>query len=81
MALTRQRFPKIAGCRIAVGRHPYRLKDGRSTYDVAVSVSLLLAEPSLRRWQEGTPIGCDAAAMQGYQLVRTYDDAVACGLV
>lgn len=75
------RFSKIAGCRLAATRIPYRLKDGTQTYDVAVTVSLLLAEPSLRRWQEGVPISCEAAALRGYQVIRGYDDAVAYGLV
>ena len=75
------RFRKIAGCRLAASRSPYHLKDGRSTYDVAVTVSLLLAEPSLRRWQEGVPISCEAAAFQGYQVVRSYEEAVMYGLV
>jgi len=81
MSPVRQRFRKIAGCRLVAGRNAYVLEDGRSTCDVAVTVSLLLAEPSLRRWQEGVPIGCEAAVLQGYRLVRSYDEAVMHGLV
>ena len=80
MSPHKQRVMGIAGCRLATGRSPYLLKDGRSTYELAVTVSLLFAEPSLRRWQEGRPIDCEAAAMQGYQVVRSYDDAVQYGL-
>ena len=49
----------IGGCVLVPGGSHYRLKDGTQTYHVAVTVSLLHAEPSLRRLSEGTPIACD----------------------
>ena len=39
----------LGGCILAPGGNPYRLKNGTHTYQVAVTVSLLRAEPSLRR--------------------------------
>jgi hypothetical protein len=59
----------------------YRLKDGTQTCNVAVTVSLLRAEPSLRRLSEATPIACDKATALGFRLVRSYDDAIMHGLV
>jgi hypothetical protein len=56
-------------------------KDGTQTCNVAVTVSLLHAEPSLRRLSEATPIACDKATALGYRLVRSYDDAVMHGVV
>ena len=71
----------LGGCILAPGGSLYRLKNGTQTYNVAVTVSLLRAEPSLRRLSESTPVGCDKAAELGYRLVRSYDDAVMHGLV
>ena len=70
----------LGGCVLVPGGSLYRLKNGRQTYDVAVTVSLLRAEPCLRRLPEVTPIACDEAIALGYQLVRSYDDAVVHGL-
>ncbi|HJV95377.1 MAG TPA: hypothetical protein VJ608_05040, partial [Albitalea sp.] len=68
------------GCVLAPTPNPYRLKNGNWTHHVVVTVSLLRAEPSLRRLSEGTPIACEDAQAQGYRLIRSYDDAVAYGL-
>ena len=70
----------LRGCVLAPGGSPYRLKNGTQTYNVAVTISLLRAEPSLRRLLEATPIACDEATALGYRLVRSYDDAVMHGL-
>ena len=80
MTPDKQRRMGLFGCRLVPGGSPYRLRDGTTTMHVAVPVSLVLAEPSLRRWHEGQAIDCDAAAQRGYRFVRTYDDAVAFGL-
>ena len=81
MSPSKERFVGIAGCRLARGGASYRLKDGTSAPGIAVTVTLLLAEPCLGRFREGTPISCEAAAAQGYRVVRSYDDAVMYGLV
>lgn len=70
----------LGGCILAQGGNLYLLKDGTQTYKVAITVSLLRAEPSLRRLPESTPIACSEAAALGYRLVRSYDDAVMNGL-
>jgi hypothetical protein len=70
----------LAGCILVPRGNPYRLKDGTQTSKVAITVSLLHAEPSLRRLSEGTPIDCEEAVAAGYRLVRNYDDAVTHGL-
>jgi hypothetical protein len=70
----------IGGCVLVLGPGAYRLKSGIWTHKLAVTVSLLRAEPSLRRLSEGTPIACEEAAAQGYQVVRRYDEAVMHGL-
>ena len=81
MSPNKQRFVGIAGCRLIPGRSAYRLENGTSTTHVAVTVSLLLAEPCLRKHPEAVAIACEDAAVQGYRLVRSYDDAVSNGLV
>jgi hypothetical protein len=81
MTPDKQRAVGIAGCRLVAGTTPYRLRDGSATMHVAVPMSLLLAEPSLHRWQEGQPVDCRAAALRGYRFVRSYEDAVAEGLL
>jgi len=81
MTPDKQRSVGLFGCRLVAGRDAYRLRDGTPTVHLAVPVSLLLAEPALRRWHEGEAIDCRAAALRGYRLVRTYDDAVAYGLL
>jgi hypothetical protein len=77
----KQRCMGIAGCRLVAGGTPYRLRDGTTTVHLAMPVSLLLAEPSLRRWRESQPIDHDTAVLRGYRFIRSYDDAVAYGLV
>jgi len=79
MTPSKQVATGIGGCVLVPGPVAYRLTSGTSTQMLAVTVSLLRAEPSLRRLSEGIPIGCDEAAAQGYRLVRRYDDAVKCG--
>lgn len=83
MSPTKQRFVGLAGCQLVVGGHSYRLKDGKSTRQLAITLSLLLAEPSLRRHKskQSLAISCEAAAALGYQVARTYDDAATLGLV
>jgi hypothetical protein len=71
----------IAGCVLVPGPNAYQLANGSWTDRLAVTVSLLWAEPCLRKLSEGTPIGCEEAVVQGYKRVRRYDDAIACGLV
>jgi hypothetical protein len=81
MSPDKQQARGIAGCRLVPGMHEYKLNDGTPTVRLAVTVSLLLAEPSLRRWQEGQPIDCKDAVSRGYRFVRSFDDAVAYGLL
>ena len=77
----KERFVGIAGCRLVGGSGPYRLRDGTTTTHMAVPVSLLLAEPSLLRWKESQPIDYETALVRGYKFIRSYDDAVAYGLL
>ena len=70
----------LGGCILAPGRSPYRLENGTQTFDVAITVSLLLAEPALRKRPEGSPIACEEAMALGYRLVRSYADAVMHGI-
>ena len=70
----------IGGCMLVPGPGAYRLKSGTWTHNLAVTVSLLWAEPCLRRLSEGIPIACEEAVAQGYRLVRRYDEAVMNGL-
>jgi hypothetical protein len=77
----KERTVGIAGCRLVAGGSPYRLRDGSATVHLALPVSLMLAEPSLRRWRESQPIDHDTAVLRGYRFIRSYDDAVAYGLV
>ena len=83
MSPTKQRFVGLAGCQLVVGGSSYRLRDGKSTYQLAVTLSLLFAEPSLRRHKQdqSVAISCEAAAALGYQVARTSDDAAIFGLV
>ena len=81
MTPDKQRAKGIGGCVLVPGPGSYRLRSGAWTHNLAVTVSLLRAEPSLRRLSEGIPIDCEEAAAQGYRLVRRYDDAVTNGLV
>lgn len=73
-------FKGLAGCVIAVGNTPYQLKDGTTTHAVVVPVTLVRAEPCLRRFAESSPISREAAQARGYRFIRTYDDAVVYGL-
>jgi len=77
----KERLLGIAGCRLVAGSTPYRLRDGTTTTYLAMSVSLLIAEPSLRHWQEGQRIDWETAVQRGYRFIRSYDDAVAYGLL
>jgi hypothetical protein len=70
----------IGGCVLARGSTLYRLKDGVPTYAVVVPVTLVLAEPCLRRFSEAAAISFEEAAARGYRVVRSYDEAVASGL-
>lgn len=70
----------IGGCVQARGSTLYRLKDGVQTYTVVVPVTLVRAEPCLRRFSEVVTISCEEAAARGYRVVRSYDEAVASGL-
>ena len=70
----------IGGCVMAVGNTPYRLKDGARTHALVVPVSLVRAEPALRRFAESLPMPCEDALARGFRLVRSYDEAVAYGL-
>ena len=70
----------LAGCRLAGGVGPYRLADGSLTNVFAVPVSLLFAEPGLRRLLDAEWISTDMAKARGYRFIRSYDDAVASGL-
>ena len=81
MSPIKQTAMGIGGCVLVPGGSLYRLKSGTQTYMVAVPVSLLRAEPSLRRLSEATRMSCEEAATLGYQRVRSYDDAVMHGLV
>lgn len=81
MSPIKQTAMGIGGCVLVPGGSLYRLKSGTQTYMVAVTVSLLRAEPSLRRLSEATRMSCEEAATLGYRRVRSYDDAVMHGLV
>ena len=81
MSPTKQRFVGLAGCQWVVGRSSYHLPDGKTTVQLALTRSLVLAEPSLRKYTQGAAISCEAAAALGYQVARTYDDAANFGLV
>jgi len=81
MSPTKQTAKGIGGCVMVPGGSPYRLKNGTQTYDVAVTVSLLRAEPSLRKLSEARPVDCNEAIALGYRRVRSYDDAVTQGIV
>jgi hypothetical protein len=77
MSPTKQRFVGLAGCFLVSGGGTYRLRDGQSTCELAITLSLMFAEPSLRRHKHKpcVAISCEAAAAMGCQVVRTYDDA------
>jgi hypothetical protein len=70
----------LGGCVLVRGSSAYRLKDGAQTYAVVVPVTLVYAEPSLRRFSESVPISCEEALARGYKIVRSYDEAIAFGL-
>jgi len=80
MSPHKQRALGISGCRLALGGQAYRLKDGTPTQAVAVSVTLLQAEPCLSRLNEAQAISDEQASAQGYRFVRSYEDAVMFGL-
>ena len=62
----------IAGCRLTTRAAPDLL---------AVTVSLLLAEPCLHGICRAETISIELAQARGYRIVRSYDDAVASGLL
>jgi hypothetical protein len=70
----------LAGCRLVEGNGSYLLADGSPTRAVAVTVSLLHAEPCLSRLLGAAPISMELAKVQGYRIAHSYDDAVASGL-
>ena len=81
MSPIKQRIIGISGCRLATGDASYQLQDGTTTSAVAITVSLLCAEPCLRRWSEAVAISTEEAEAKGYRLVRTYDAALGHGLI
>ena len=78
MTPEREKAIGIGGCVLVASSGAYKLADGALTAKVAVPLTLMLAEPSLRERSEG--IRCEAAAALGYTIVRRYSDAVAYGL-
>jgi len=80
MSPIRQIARGIGGCVLAEGSIAYGLKDGTPTYSVAVTVSLLRAEPCLRRLIDAPPISREQATARGYRIVHSYDEAVMYGL-
>lgn len=81
MSPHKQRARGLGGCVLAAGRTSYRLKNGAETYAVAIPVTLVRAEPCLRRFAESSPLSFEEAMARGYRVLRSYDEAVACGLV
>jgi hypothetical protein len=71
----------IGGCVLVPSGSVYKLKNGTQTQMVAVTVSLLRAEPTLCRLSESARMTCEEASALGYRRVRSYDDAVMLGLV
>jgi len=45
-----------------------------------VPLSLVRAEPCLRRFTDSSSLSCQEAVARGYRIVRSYDDAVVYGL-
>jgi hypothetical protein len=80
MSPDKQRAKGIGGCVVALGNTSYGLKDGVLTYAVAIPLSLVRAEPCLRRFAESSSISCEEAMARGYRIVRSYDEAVVYGL-
>jgi hypothetical protein len=80
MSPDKQRAKGIGGCVVALGNTAYRLRDGVQTYAVVVPLSLVRAEPCLRRFAESSSMSCQDAVARGYRIVRSYDEAVAYGL-
>jgi len=80
MSPDKQRAKGIGGCVVALGNTSYRLKDGVQTYAVVVPLSLVRAEPCLRRFAESSSITCEEAKARGYRSVRSYDEAAVYGL-
>ena len=70
----------IGGCVVALGNTPYLLKDGVQTHAVVVPVTLVCAEPCLRRFAESSAISYEEAKARGYRVIRSYHDAVTYGL-
>ena len=78
MTPEREKAIGIGGCVLVASSGAYKLADGTLTTKIAVP--LTLAEPTLRKRSEGSPIRCEAAAALGYTIVRRYSDAVVYGL-
>ena len=70
----------LAGCRLGGGSGSYALADGSLSNVFAVPVSLLFAEPCLRRLVGAQLISTESAKAKGYRIVHSYDDALASGL-
>ena len=81
MSPYKQHAVGLSTCRLVLGRSTYALNDGSPTQHIAITVSLLLAEPALRRLFEAPPISAEEAAALGYRIVRSYGEAEADGLV
>jgi hypothetical protein len=81
MSPIKQTAMGIGGCVLVPGGSLFGLKSGTQTYMVAVTVSRLCAEPSLRRLSQAIRMSCEEAASPGYRGVRSHDDAVMHGLV
>jgi len=71
----------LAGCRLARGTGSYRSANGNPSNVLAVTVSLLLAEPCLHCFCGPETISVELAQAKGYRVVRSYDEAVALGLL
>jgi hypothetical protein len=80
MSPTKMDARGIGGCVLAEGRSPYLLKDGTQTYRVALTRSLLRAEPCMRRLADAPPISFEDAHARGYRVVHSYDEAVMYGI-
>jgi hypothetical protein len=80
MSPYKQHAVGLSACRLVLGRSTYALNDGSPTQHIAITVSLLRAEPALRRLFEAPPISTEEAVALGYRIVRSYVEAEADGL-
>jgi hypothetical protein len=81
MSPYKQHAVGLSACRLVLGRGSYALSDGSPTQQIAITVSLLRAEPALRRLFEAPAISIEEALALGYRIVRSYREAEADGLV